>query len=164
LREAYTSSGDLRSTNVYCRDGNNPKQRPRRTAVYPPCDMPRSERCRIRDNCLHVIALHSLAQAPVARAEPLPPAERLALVERPRRLAAPRAVASRRMGLSPSNDRWAGKRPFVRQEVRERGRQSRYRRASPGAGEKSGLIEAAVELVLAEAVRAGGLPLIDPGA
>jgi hypothetical protein len=45
--------------------------------------MPRSERGRIRGNCHHGIALPSLAQVPVA-GEPLP-AERLALVERPRR-------------------------------------------------------------------------------
>src|ERR1700733_6009991 len=51
---------------------SNPKNRPRRTAVgdnrgsHPPCDMPRSERCRIRGNCLDRIALLSLAQAPVA--------------------------------------------------------------------------------------------------
>ena len=44
--------------------------RPRRTAVHPPCDMPRSERCRIRGNCLDGIALPSLAQAPVAGGAP----------------------------------------------------------------------------------------------
>jgi hypothetical protein len=44
--------------------------------------MPRSERCRIRGNCLHGIALPSLAQAPVA------------------------GGASGRRGWSPSGDRW----------------------------------------------------------
>jgi hypothetical protein len=43
-----------------------------------------------------------LIEAPVAGAE------RLALVERPRRRAADRAGASRRSGVSPSGDRWAG--------------------------------------------------------
>jgi hypothetical protein len=32
--------------------------------------MPRSERCRIRGNCLHGIALLSLAQGPVAAGAP----------------------------------------------------------------------------------------------
>jgi hypothetical protein len=50
--------------------------------------MPRSERCRIRGNCLHGIALPSLAQAPAADGAPgaaglVPPTERLAMVERP---------------------------------------------------------------------------------
>ena len=71
----------------------------------------------------------------------LSPAQRLLLVERPRRGAAHQAEASRRMGLSPSGDRWAGlrERPFVgREGVRQGAAKSRYRRASPGAGEKSG--------------------------
>jgi hypothetical protein len=52
------------------------KNRPRRTAVRdnrrprPPCDMPRSERCHIRGNCLHGITLPSLAQVPVAGRAP----------------------------------------------------------------------------------------------
>jgi hypothetical protein len=37
---------------------------------HPPCDMPRSERRRIRGNCLDGIALPSLAQAPVAGGAP----------------------------------------------------------------------------------------------
>jgi hypothetical protein len=61
--------------------------------------MPRSERCRIRGNCLDRIPLPSLAQAPVARA-----AERLPLVER-LASAAHRAGGSRRTALSPSGDR-----------------------------------------------------------
>ena len=62
----------------------------------------------MRGNCLDGIALLSLAQAPVA-GEPcrwstsLPPAERLAAHGR---LIV--AGASRRTGLSPSGDRWAG--------------------------------------------------------
>jgi hypothetical protein len=84
--------------------------------------MPRSERCRIRGSCLHGIALPSLTQAPVAGGAPVASerpalversrpelqslAERLALVERPRRWAAHWTGASRRTGLSPSGGRW----------------------------------------------------------
>jgi hypothetical protein len=57
--------------------------------------MPRSERGRIRGNCLDGIALLSLAQAPVAGAEPLPLVERLAMVARLWRRAARRAGAGR---------------------------------------------------------------------
>jgi hypothetical protein len=84
---------------------SNPKNRPRRTAVgdnrgpHPPCDMPRSERCRIRGNCLHGIALPSPAQAPASRRAPdaggAPGDSRAA-----RRRAAHRARASRRTGSS----------------------------------------------------------------
>jgi hypothetical protein len=72
---------------------------------YPPCDMPRSERCRIRGNCLDGIALPSLAQAPVARA-----AERLALVRRPPASGDSSDRSEPSNGLEPSGDRrrvWA---------------------------------------------------------
>jgi hypothetical protein len=61
--------------------------------------MPRSERCRIRGNCLHGIALPALAQAPVVDGAPGAGREG-------RRRAARRAGASRRTGLSPSGDHW----------------------------------------------------------
>jgi hypothetical protein len=59
--------------------------------------VPRSERGRIRGDCLHRIALLSLAQAPVAGGGP--GAARAA-----RRRAVVGAGASRRTGLSPSGD------------------------------------------------------------
>jgi hypothetical protein len=88
-------SRTLRSTGFYYRVGKQPKE-PSKTnrskgQAPPPCDMPRSERGRIRGNCRQRIALPSLAQAPAAGGAP-----------------AHRAGASRRTGLSPSGDRWAG--------------------------------------------------------
>ena len=73
--------------------------------------MPRSERCRIRGIALTLLlaTLGGKRLRPaerVALIEPLPPEERLALVELPPRQAAHRAGASRRPGLSPSGDRW----------------------------------------------------------
>jgi hypothetical protein len=71
--------------------------------------MPRSERCRIRGNCLDGIALPSPAQAPVADGAPG------AGQSGPRPRTAHRAGASR-TGLSPSGDRWrvwAGSGPAV---------------------------------------------------
>ena len=62
---------------------------------HPPCDMPRSERCRIRGNCLHGIALPSMAQAPSRRRSAWRWSTRPARPER--------ALEG---GLSPSGDPW----------------------------------------------------------
>ena len=79
--------------------------RPRRTAVHPPCNMPLSERYRIRGNCLHGIAPLSLAQAPVADRAPAaggaPGARRTAPAS-----GGSSGRASRRTVLEPSGDRW----------------------------------------------------------
>ncbi len=47
-----------------------PKTNRSKGQAHPPCDMPRSERCRIRGNCLQGIALPSPAQAPAAGRAP----------------------------------------------------------------------------------------------
>jgi hypothetical protein len=87
--------------------------------------MPRSERCRIRGNCLQGIALLSLAQAPVA--DGAPAADR----------AARRAGASRRTGLSPSGERWrgwaSGRNPSARLSGRGQGMGEGSRRSSDKA-------------------------------
>jgi hypothetical protein len=103
--------------------------------------MPRSERCRIRGNCLHGIALPSRAQAPVA--DRAPGAGRGSCLGRPpaagrapaggRAPGAGRAVpasggsSGRSEGLSPSGDRRAV-------ESRQQGSENR----SEGMGERQG--------------------------
>ena len=77
---------------------SNPKNRPRRTAVR---DKPiRLATCLDRSAAASG-AIASTVPPCLPRGKLLSPAERLALVERPRRRAAHRAGASRRTGLSP---------------------------------------------------------------
>ena len=98
--------------------------------------MPRSERCRIRGNCLDGNALPSRAQPP-AGAERLTAAERPSLLEHPRRLIGPERAEE---GARDCGRVWAsGREPSARPRGswRGHGRGAGGRATWAGAGRRS---------------------------
>ena len=123
---------------------NNPKNRPRRTAVrnlpirLTTClDRSAALPCRIRGNCLHGIALPSLAQAPVADAAPC--ADRAAMASG---LSSGRSEPSD--GLSPSGERRSlGERSKAVSEAQRTvaGHGRAHRAAGAGFGRRTDLVQ-----------------------